>query len=208
MNDTIATPHKVSFECSDNAAWLFVEMLEQLKALGSDGLTRSIRIGGKEYTFEGDGEDKIDSFNINGVSDLSDLQKHFQTLRKKMVKKIAKKKPDSVVLTPGGYAKDSNNAANLSLLSDEVVDAIESIVLEWTDKEKMFTAFDVTKEAKSQGIQENHHALKTVVHKMFLNNEMPDYTRQLIEIDGDSAKPFLYFPVNSNPDDYSPPDEP
>lgn len=81
----------VSFTCSDYALESILELLNELRTMGSLGCTRDIIIkwGGendKIICFDGDGGDKINNININGLSEdqwekewkrLDDIHKQF-----------------------------------------------------------------------------------------------------------------------------------
>lgn len=69
----IDTQNVVSFTCSDNALESVIELLENMRALGSMGCSRNIVVewGGKHNTdifFDGDGSAKLNNITINGLS--------------------------------------------------------------------------------------------------------------------------------------------
>jgi len=79
---------------------------------------------------------------------------------------------------------------------------VEEIVEEWVRGENMFTAFDVSLEAKRRGAQCRHRDMKPAIHEQMRYNR--DYTRQQIQINGASGRPYLYFLVGADPDEYEP----
>lgn len=70
--------------------------------------------------------------------------------------------------------------------------AVEDIVIEKINTQEMFTAWDITMEARRRQTQVQHHETREVVHDFFENGSMgSDYTRTLINV-GAPVKPFLY----------------
>lgn len=68
MNKKFKTPkhscqNVISFTCSDSALENIIEFLNGLKCLGEVGVTRDVIIN-----FDGDGGDKVDYINVNGLS--------------------------------------------------------------------------------------------------------------------------------------------
>lgn len=62
----------ISFTCSDDAIKPVLELLEQLRILGSIGSSRDIIVewGGKnnkKIFFDGDGRDRVNNITINGL---------------------------------------------------------------------------------------------------------------------------------------------
>src|SRR5260370_42205330 len=67
---------------------------------------------------------------------------------------------------------------------------------------EMFTAFDVTQEARRRGSQVRHGDVKDVVHDCFQQGLMgATYQRALIDI-GAPTQPFLYHRFDSDPRSY------
>lgn len=89
------------------------------------------------------------------------------------------------------------NAANAVIVRD--------IVYTLVDQHKMFTAWDVTKEAKARGADEQHRHLKHAVHEMFSNGEMQSngYTRSLAQNMNVSPQPWIYHSVTDDPNAYA-----
>jgi len=78
---------------------------------------------------------------------------------------------------------------------------VEEIVYEFVKAGRMFTAFDVTREAKARGADESHTHMKGSVHAMQDYMEDHGYERTLIDV-GMQVKPWLYYPELMDPDDY------
>src|SRR2546423_7896024 len=73
---------------------------------------------------------------------------------------------------------------------------------------EMFTAFDVTQEARRRGSQARHGDVKDVVHDCFQQGLMgATYQRTLINI-GAPTQPFLYHRFDADPRSYRPPGGP
>ena len=79
---------------------------------------------------------------------------------------------------------------------------VEEVVDEFITQGKMFTAWDVTKVAKQRGADEPHRFLKGAVHGMFADGTLPNsgYSRSIINVG--SPPPWVYHPVNADPQDY------
>jgi hypothetical protein len=92
----------------------------------------------------------------------------------------------------------------MSRITPELTKLVRKIVQDKTAAGEMFTAFDVTKVVQSGGVRERHFVVKSVVHDLFSNGDMPShYTRQLITLYGSSAPaPWLYLPIGSDATQY------
>lgn len=76
---------------------------------------------------------------------------------------------------------------------------IEDAVNNFVNDNKMFTAFDVTKEVRGQTQDRVYHdEVKKEVHKMFHNNRVSGYARSLASLPNANPQPWLYHPVNVN----------
>ena len=101
--------------------------------------------------------------------------------------------------------KTGGESEGEDMVSDSSYGVVRGIVLDNVRDGKSFTAWDVTREAKSDGlVSERHGALKRVVHEMDTNGELASqgYERTLISVPGAPAQPWLYHPVGTDPDDY------
>src|SRR5262249_43027218 len=79
---------------------------------------------------------------------------------------------------------------------------VEQLVQEKCRAGRMFTAFDVSREAKRRGSRERHRAMKHVVHRCFAQGTMPGYQRMLIGIPGTASPAWLYFHAQTDPSKY------
>jgi hypothetical protein len=69
----------------------------------------------------------------------------------------------------------------------------------------MFTAFDLSLEAKRRGISERHRHMKHAVHDYFESGAMgPEYTRTLIAIPGADGPAWLYHRWEDDVQEYQP----
>lgn len=83
---------------------------------------------------------------------------------------------------------------------------IEQVSSNFVQQGRQFTAWDVTKEVRSQGVREKHNEIKKVVHELFSNGNFgSDYTRSVRQlpnqVSGQPA-PFIYHRNYEQPDDY------
>jgi bifunctional DNA-binding transcriptional regulator/antitoxin component of YhaV-PrlF toxin-antitoxin module len=82
---------------------------------------------------------------------------------------------------------------------------IEKIICEKVDRREMFTALDVTLEAKRRGGSERHRHLKHAVHQFFAGGGLgADYNRTLIAIPGAPCPAWLYYPNGMGPGTFRP----
>jgi len=82
---------------------------------------------------------------------------------------------------------------------------IQDLCAERIARGDMFTAFDLSLEAKRRGISERHRHMKHAVHDYFASGAMgPDYTRTLIGIPGADGPAWLYHRWEDDIDAYQP----
>jgi len=81
---------------------------------------------------------------------------------------------------------------------------VEEVVEDWVDDEKMFTAFDVSVEAKKRGAQCRHREMKSTIHELMRYNS--NYRKQTLQVRGAYTKPFVYLPHGSDISEYEPMD--
>ena len=67
---------------------------------------------------------------------------------------------------------------------------------------RIFTAFDITKKIRKDGVRYKHEDVKQLVHDSFLNGELTGYTRTLIDV-GTAIQPWLYCPVTRDASEYN-----
>ena len=81
---------------------------------------------------------------------------------------------------------------------------IEDVVNEYTKDEKMFTAFDVTKEVRVRTKDRVFHdEVKKEVHKMFHNGALPGYNRSLANLANANPQPWVYHPQSVDVSKYN-----
>lgn len=82
---------------------------------------------------------------------------------------------------------------------------VEQIVAEKCRAGEMFTALDVSLEAKWRGSAERHRSMKHVVHRCFEQGGMgAPYVRILIAIPGAPIPAWLYYRYDDDPHAYEP----
>jgi retron-type reverse transcriptase len=80
---------------------------------------------------------------------------------------------------------------------------VQQIVLGKIAAGEMFTAFDITVEARKLGIHLRHDEGKEIVHELFQTGVMgASYNRSVIDV-GAQVKPFLYHRFDMDPQGYS-----
>jgi len=77
---------------------------------------------------------------------------------------------------------------------------VENMVAVLINQRKPFSAFDITKAVRSAGFKERHKDVKQVVHQLYGDEEMSDYTRTLVDFPGGNGPAFLYHPPEIDPD--------
>lgn len=85
------------------------------------------------------------------------------------------------------------------------VDAtLRMIIEDFVDNRYMFTAYDVSRAACSNGVDERHRDLRDNVHFLIadiINNT--DYTRTLVDLPNVDISPWLYHPSGARISDYA-----
>jgi hypothetical protein len=76
---------------------------------------------------------------------------------------------------------------------------VETTVAALISKRKSFSAFDITKTVRAAGFKERHKDVKQVVHQLYGDEEMSDYTRTLVNFPGGNGPAFLYHPPEVDP---------
>jgi len=77
---------------------------------------------------------------------------------------------------------------------------VETTVATFISQRKHFSAFDITKAVRAAGFKERHKDIKQVVHRLYGDEEMSDYTRTLVNFPGGNGSAFLYHPPEIDPD--------
>jgi len=102
------------------------------------------------------------------------------------------------------------DAANFAALRRAVmvepwaIAELEEIAKEWLAERRMFTAFEVSLEAKERGIPERHRDLKGLVHQAVSKvGSSRDYTRTLMDV-GAPVQAWVYHHLQDNPYTYRP----
>jgi retron-type reverse transcriptase len=79
---------------------------------------------------------------------------------------------------------------------------VRQIILEKVQAGEMFTAYDITLEARRRGAQARHDPVKDIVHQCHQDGTMgASYTRTVITVSG-GARPFLYHRYDADPSTY------
>jgi len=78
------------------------------------------------------------------------------------------------------------------MITNDDRQTIEGIVKEFVSKKWSFTAYTITEEARKKGITVYHSEAKQIVHDMFDDGEMTDYSRKVEDVNA-AVKPFRYY---------------
>jgi len=214
---------KVTFNCNESAVALYVEILTKLSEIASKDKNAKIRIGGSEYDFIGCIDQPTDiSIDDRLYANFSPSeQRDFMILRDTNMPHSTPVAP--VISTPvnttasslptftgpnGSVAdndddedEDYDGTATVSTpsvitsstLTKDELGSIQSIINSKVLRNEKFTAFDITKELRSQGKSVKHYSVKEVVHSIYENGDMGSYQRSLNGGIG-NPPPFEYHP--------------
>jgi Holliday junction resolvase-like predicted endonuclease len=80
---------------------------------------------------------------------------------------------------------------------------VQETVKEFVDGRKAFTAFNVTKELRSNGQQAFHRDIRAAVHSIFRQQQMADYQQTTVQPSGFPAPAILYYPPEVDPNDFT-----
>ena len=79
---------------------------------------------------------------------------------------------------------------------------VEQVVQSRVAAGAMFTAYDITVQARAQGAQIRHGEARDIVHNMFNNGTMgASYQRSVVDI-GIATNPFVYHRYTDDPSQY------
>lgn len=88
----------------------------------------------------------------------------------------------------------------------EIANIVEDIVNQNVWKNKLFTAFDVTREVRNRvgrSVQVPHEDVKQIVNEMFSNGKMDSYTRTIADFLAFNPQPFIYHNINDSYTNYT-----
>lgn len=200
--------NKVSFECNEESVYLFSEIINKLINAYENQESKKIRIGGSEYEFKG-GVDSISSLAIDGklfFDYTSDERLDFEKAR---IDALSPKVPVSVIPppipVPANVVADTKKDDNVTDAYDATMmeDRVEDLVNDKVSNSEMFTAFDITKSFRNNGVKYPHNDVKKIVHNMFKDGII-GYDRIRTDKTGAPVQPFLYFPIGADPSTYQP----
>src|SRR5207248_8771263 len=84
-------------------------------------------------------------------------------------------------------------AGDETMLNANVIEAIQATVDRKTAAGDMFTAYDITRILRDEGVRARHGQIKQIVHAMFCQCLMPeDYVRSLCDLGGRLGPAWLY----------------
>jgi hypothetical protein len=202
--------NSISFKCNESTTQLFLEILHKLAKAGDNNHTRKIRVGGDEYAFVG-GCDTVSDIAVDGslYANFTDAEKEdFVTLRDAVA---ITSMPAPVATLPSPSTGPSCILPTTSFSNptvdtdDDLLDsadaiAVKDVITSKVTQNQMFTAFDITKDLRTNGTQVHHRNIKRIVHALYNQGEMQGYDRCLVTIG--SARPFLYHPISADPATY------
>lgn len=206
----------ISFNCSESAESVMVKVMGKLKSISDNGELRKIRIGGDEFIFVGS-SDKVTDVIINSkkIDELTDQEKQDMDDKRQNIvssvlpQPIAQLSVNDDSLTDDGDGNTDGVDTSIPLTACvpppaiDFPDEVKKVVMDKVNANEMFTAFDITKAVRNNGVKAYHSQVKGVVHSMFQNGEMQGYSRNVVDIPNVSGRPFLYFPPTSDPSTYN-----
>ena len=83
---------------------------------------------------------------------------------------------------------------------DPRITKVKETVMSKVDSNEIFTAFDITKDLRSQSLTVKHDDIKSIVREMWYNGDMIGYKREIVRVGG--AKPYVYLPVTGDANSY------
>jgi len=186
------------FECNDSAYPTVIGILKHLERLTLDLRSRVIRIGGDERTFDGN-NDAVLSIIVDGNlnADAYVSAGRLKNRSRGASRPKTSRKASRAVSTPpvSNYGSSTN-------LSDNDVDTIKTAVTEKMSNREMFTAFDITKKVRSDGMRVFHNDVKSVVMDMHQTLADEGYTRTPMRL-FNSRTAMVYHRIGDDPNNYA-----
>lgn len=185
---------KITLECNDSGCSAIMGVLKHLEKLSTSETSRVIRIGGDERLFNG-ASDKISSIELDGVLNTDEYIS---------VGKLHKDACQPVSSTPTAAPTTAPTTPdpNTNDLSKQDADVIQNLVMNKIKVEEMFTAFDITKQARNGGMRIFHEQVKNVIRDMHLTLANEDYTRTPMSmVTGKTA--MVYHKIGADPEQYN-----
>jgi len=192
-----ATATGIEFECNDSGYPTVMGILKHLEKLSADHTSRVIRMGGDERPFDGI-VDQISAITVDGTLN---TDAYVSAGRLKNRSRGASRPRNPSKPTPKGTTTSSPNKGQNNL-SDSDVDVIKSVITDKVNGREMFTAFDITKKVRSDGMRAFHNDVKSVVADMHQTMANLGYTRTPMSIfNGKTA--MVYHRIGDDPNNYA-----
>jgi len=96
--------------------------------------------------------------------------------------------------------EDTDSAPSTNLSTDDAT-AVRNELVDYTRMTRIFTAFDITRNIRRNGIRCNHEDVKQIVHNMYEVGGMSGYSRSLVDV-GRNVRPWLYCPDSRDSSEY------
>jgi len=87
---------------------------------------------------------------------------------------------------------------NETMIHNDNLSLVEEVIAEWRDADKMFTAYDVSKEVQNRGGDQRHTTMRDAVHDAVIR-EAPAYARTMVQMAGAPSGCWLYHPTTGDP---------
>ncbi len=86
-----------------------------------------------------------------------------------------------------------------------IENTLNEIITEWTNEGRVFTAFEVSLEAKKRNVEERHRNMRDRIHEIIHLVAGPgsSYSRTLMDV-GAPEQAWVYHPLRANPYEYEP----
>ena len=202
---------KIACNVNDESVDLFIKIVSKLSDARAKGRNVKIRIGGDEYGFLSaiDGAQDLTIDDVLFYSLSPSEQRDFEITRVNAINalnapiQVAQVNVATPVtpVAPVNSDSDGTSIAPSTMLSNDDIGSIRSIVNGKVMRGEMFTAFDITKELRANGKQVKHYEVKDVVHGMFMDGDMDDYHRNLGNVGNPPA--FIYHPQGEDVNNYA-----
>jgi len=122
----------------------------------------------------------------------------------KVIERLDELKATEALISKWGTQNTDETDEGDEMKKKKIMKKVYEIVDMWLDEDDMFTAFDVTLQAKEEGADERHRNMKGYVHERMAYHmgRFVDYERTLIPVVGQEDA-WLYHPSDADISEYA-----